>query len=219
MLTISEMYNKLKEYFVDKTNIESSLPVIKKITSAQAATTYLYGVVQNYGGVVYVTDSLTSNTNCALILVSYKDKDSGSFTVTMIKNQGSDTPFVASYLNQGNTPLSNYLNSTSGQMNIKFISATNITTGLGGVPVVGIENSTLHIKGTFTPTATIAAGTKLFSTSQTLGARMTHGSAINSGTAGSETFVGISIQTNGDVYCLGALTSGVTYNIAVTATL
>ena len=102
---------------------------------------------------------------------------------------------------------------------IDLYLTTSINADLGGVPVCGTENSTLHIKGTFTPTATIASGSKLFSTGVSLGAKMTHGSAINSGTAGSETFVGISIQTNGDVYCLGALTSGVTYNIAVTATM
>lgn len=98
-------------------------------------------------------------------------------------------------------------------------NVTSINTNLGGTPIYGTENDTLHIRGTFTPTGTIAAGSKLFSTGQPLSARMTHGSAINTGTAGSETFVGISIQTNGDVYCLGALNSGVIYNIAVTATL
>lgn len=102
---------------------------------------------------------------------------------------------------------------------IVYSPCTNVNSKLLGSLSNGIENSTLHISGTFTPTATIAAGTKLFSTGETLSARMTDGSAINSGTAGSETFVGISIQTNGDVYCLGALTAGVTYSIAVTATL
>ena len=216
MFTFAEMYQGLKSWFVDKTNIEPSLPIIKKITSAQAANILLSDVVQNYGGVIYVADSLTANENSALFLIS---KGSSSYSVTMLKNQGRELPFLSSFPVQGNAYLSLYLANTSGQMVIKFNNVTNIATGLGGVPVYGIENSTLHIKGTFTPTQNIAAGTKLFSTSQTLTARMTHSSAINSGAAGAETFVGISIQTNGDVYCLGALTSGVAYNIAVTATL
>lgn len=99
-----------------------------------------------------------------------------------------------------------------------FTDVTAKHASLGGTPQFKTVTDTLHIRGTFTPTGNIASGSKLFST-RAITARMTHGSAINSGTAGAEAFVGISIQTNGDVYCLGALTGGVAYSIAVTATL
>ena len=102
---------------------------------------------------------------------------------------------------------------------VTFSNVTDINANLGGTPTFGTENSTLHIRGTFTPTANIPEGNKLFATGRAITARMTHGSAINAGSTGSESLVGISIQTNGDVYNLGALTAGVTYSIAVTATM
>ena len=217
MLTISEMYNKLKGYFADKTNTG----------------------VETIAGDLKIHSIITADFGqCNNLLIRSKCIDTSSYYACSFKVMGSTYfglvkysggPVVAScvsdsgirytYTGSPNSTFNDIISMQTYILPITFTSVTSINTSLGGTPAYGIENSTLHIEGTFTPTATIAAGSKLFATGFTLGYRITHGSAINSGAAGSETFVGISIQRNGDVYCLGALTSGIEYSIAVTATL
>lgn len=189
----------------------------------------------------FVFKDLGTVSNATLVKDKIATGESGAYKFWSAT--GNDARFVVILFNNDNTAIGGYLfiynhqtylfsnlsfnTATFGDFGqtlairvpISFANVTDINANLGGTPQYGVENSTLHIKGTFTPSSTIAAGTKLFSTNQTLDARMTHGSAINAGSTGSESFVGISIQTNGDVYCLGALTSGVVYSIAVTASM
>ena len=256
MLTISEMYNKLKSYFVDKasTSQQELLGNLKigdttifaengaivsggsTFSSSQVKAPTVFSVngailtaFQEIGNVA-TADLMSSKITARQSGIYHYYDTSLSRSSMLILNFSSDGTTIsginvsAHYVDYfqaitfvGAT-FSAVTNLQLSAAPITFSNVTSINSNLGGTPLYGVENSTLHIKGAFTPTATIAAGTKLFSTGQTLGVKMTHGSAINSGTAGSETFVGISIQTNGDVYCLGALTSGVTYSIAVTAT-
>lgn len=234
MLTISEMYNKLKVYFADKTSTGTETMsgnlLFQKNTGAFSPSKF---VVKELG-TVQLTDLLSAFIPASTKYNGLYHANYGSSQLFFITSFSNDLAFVntiafvpdsigkqiynsklfsaATFTDVAN---GNYLSSAD----IFFYDATGTNANLGGLPKYGKENSTLHIRGTFTPTATIAAGTKLFATGQTLGAKMTHGSAINTGSTGAETFVGISIQTNGDVYCLGALTAGVTYSIAVTATI
>ena len=234
MLTINEMYNKLKGMFVDKTStttqIMSGNILTPKVITPKFSTDSGHFVIKDLGNVT--SADLIANYVIAGesgIYKFYETTLSRSSIVTINFNN-ANTSISGFCVDEGYLHYFNdvmYFSATFyslrdsliSLMPIFFFDASSVASQLNGTVQYGIENSTLHIHGAFTPTETIAAGTKLFSTEQTLGAKMTHGSAINTGTTGAETFVGISIQTNGDVYCLGALTSGVAYNIAVTATM
>jgi hypothetical protein len=233
MLAISEMYNKLKGMFADKTSNSTQefvgyvqAPLLSSLNGNSILDVKAIGPVAG-------TDLVSSKINAQEDGIYNAIVGANHITILMLFTSASTADYIIYSPQQvykvlyGNTSTFSTMTfndiistaSAISSASIAFFNTTDVNAKLGGTPVRAVENSTLHIKGTFTPTATIAAGTKLFSTGQTLSARMTHGSAINSGTAGAETFVGISIQTNGDVYCLGALTAGITYNIAVTATL
>jgi hypothetical protein len=235
MLTINEMYNKLKVYFADKTNTGTEAIAGDLLFQKNAVAFSPSKFVVKELGTVQLSDLLSayipaSTKYNGLYHFNYGSGEQGFMFITFSVDLSSirATAVIPSSPGQiitSSQPYSSaifqnliygtYLSNTDAY----FSDVESINANLGGTPQKARENSTLHIRGTFTPTATIAAGTKLFATGQTLSAKMTHGSAINTGSTGSETFVGISIQTNGDVYCLGALTAGVTYNIAVTATI
>lgn len=216
MKTIGELFADLKSYFVNKTNtgvetIAGDLKIHSIITADFGECNNLLVRSKCIDTNSYYACSFRVMGNTYFGLVKY----SSVVTASCVSDGGIRYVYTGS----PNATFNNIISKQTYALEVIFTSVTSINTSLGGTPTYGIENSTLHIRGSFTPTSNIASGSKLFSTGQSLNTKMTDDSAINTGSTGAETFVGISIQTNGDVYCLGALTSGVTYNIAVATTI
>lgn len=220
MKTIKEMYDQLKGFFADKTSAdEQDMTSFASVNGNRKLSIKELGVVSS--------SSLISSkgiTSSGIYSYSIDSRDYVSI-ISIIEDSLTCVTFKYGdiyYRSNTTFSTSTFLNLYNAQYYrkvIDFYSVASLNSNISGTIQFGQENSTLHIKGLFSiQNATIPAGTKLFTAAQ-IDYIMTHGSAINSGTAGNETFVGLSIQTNGDVYNLAPLILGTTYRIAVTATM
>lgn len=188
--------------------------IVPVIQSADVGMT-LQNTLAKYGGLVFIP-----STSTLLIL-----KDSGSqIYVTAMTPQD---PNSARYgLMQGPMPYG-----TLNNINFASILASNLMaigpvyttvssgTGWSGTVKYGIENDTLHIKGTITVGASaIAANSVLLSLPSNFRPdyQFTHGSAINTGAANSATFSGVVVGTDGSVVNQAILAANTTYNICIT---
>lgn len=98
---------------------------------------------------------------------------------------------------------------------------TDVTSGAGWTGSVnyGVENDTLHIKGTLTVgSSQIASGSTLFTLPAGFqpSTQFTHGSAVNTGVGASATFSGVVITTGGAIINQAILAANTTYNICIT---